>query len=90
MKSELIAFQTILAAKQEDQEAIDQILSHYSGLVRTHSVEIARAISILVTHKPLPAEDAHDLIENIMEFISAKLLIAIVMKFDPTDNSQEQ
>ena len=89
MQSEHIPLQTILAAKKEDHEAVDKILKHYNVLIREYSKGIVQTVAILVNYKPFPDKESNDLIDNIMDFISARLLVAIVMKFDPMDISQE-
>lgn len=69
-----IGYQTILAAKAGDSEAISSILRHYAAYISAHS------------KRPFFDEygNRYELVdEEIRQRIEAKLIYQIVNKFDP-------
>lgn len=78
--SNRIGYQTILAAKAGDSEALNSILQHYAAYIAAHA------------KRPFFDEygNRYELVdEEIRQRIEAKLIYQIINKFDPCQRPDE-
>jgi len=69
-----IPYNTIIAAKNLDSDAIREILDHFHPLIQSKSMFQTRS-----KNGQLEKQDDYDM----QEMIKAKLLIMILLRFDP-------